>query len=400
MSGPLDGIVAIDLARVLAGPGTCRLMAEMGARVIKVEPPAGETSRTLPYVRDGRSGYYIQQNRGKESVCLDLRSAEGMAVLRDLLAHADVLVENYRPGVLASMGLGWEQLEEDFPQLILCSVSALGYDGPLSERAGYDTIGAALSGIASVSGPPGGPPRMPGAAIGDTMTSAYGFGGVMTALFNRTRTGKGDWVKVSLLDSYMSCHEINVQSYSGSGGTVEPGKAGSLQLCPVGIFGAKQAYVYMSCVHESDWGRLAAAMGVPQLADHPDYETHASRAARAGEVNQMFIDWMDSFDDLEDALDLLVEHNVPHGRILTVPQAMEHPHNLARRVLRTVPDDRWGEITLPGVPIRIESVVEADLRAEDLGQSSERVLAELLAYDAERIEALVSSGAVRVPAAD
>lgn len=399
MGQPLEGLLAIDLSRVLAGPTVTRLMAELGARVVKVESPAGgDSSRSLPFLRDGRSGYFIQQNRGKESLAVDLRTPDGMAALDDLLGHADVLVENFRPGVLDSMGLGWKTLHERHPQLVLCSVTALGYDGPLSEKGGYDTIGAALSGIAHVSGPVGGPPMMPTAAIGDTMTGVHGFGGVMAALFNRSRTGRGDWVQVSLLDSYIACHEINIQAFAGSDGAVVPGPTGSTHptVVPCGIFTVRGVHVFIACVNPIDWSRLAAAMDRPELGEHPDFRTNADRVVLKETIFAMIDDWLSGFADVDDAIAVLDRHGVACCRILSVPEAIAHPHNIARRAVRTVADDRWGSITLPGMPIRLVSATEPELRAEELGESSVDVLREINGYDDERIAALVASGAVTV----
>jgi crotonobetainyl-CoA:carnitine CoA-transferase CaiB-like acyl-CoA transferase len=393
---PMEGVLAVDLSRVLAGPSVTRLMVELGARVVKVEtPPDGDASRSLPYRRDGRSGYFIQQNRGKESLCVDLRTEAGRAVLTDLLRRADVLVENYRPGVLDEMGFGWSVLQELNPRLILCSVTALGYGGPLSHRGGYDTVGAALSGIASVSGPPGGPPMLPSAAIGDTTTGVHGFAGVAAALFNRERTGRGDWVQVSLLDTYVSCHEINLQAWSGSGGTVVPGP-GTATVCPIGMFRCGGSWLFLACVSPPEWGRLAAAMGRPELADDPRYATNEDRVRHRDEVLAAVNGWLDAVGDPDEVVERLDAAGVVAAKVLTVPEAARHPHLLARRAVRTVPDEVWGEITIPGVPIRFASVPDdRALEARNLGADNASVLTGLLGYDPVEVEALETGGVLR-----
>jgi CoA:oxalate CoA-transferase len=395
---PMEGVLAVDLSRVLAGPSVTRLMAELGADVVKVEtPPHGDASRSLPYRRDGRSGYFIQQNRGKRSVCVDLRTDDGRAVLRDLLVRADVLVENFRPGVLDEMGFGWEALQELNPRLILCSVSALGYGGPLSDRGGYDTVGAALSGIASVSGPPGGPPMLPSAAIGDTTTGVHGFAGVAAALFNRERTGRGDWVQVSLLDTYVSCHEINLQAWSGSRGEIVPGPGTSGQtVCPIGMFRCGGSYVFVACVSPPEWGRLAAAMGRPELTDDPRYATNEDRVRHRDEVLGVLEAWLAEVGDPDVVVARLEAAGVVAAKVLTVPEAARHPHLVARRAVRTVPDDVWGEITIPGVPIRFASVpVDLPLAARELGADNTAVLTGLLGYDPAAVEVLRATGVLR-----
>ena len=334
---PFEGVVVLDLARVLAGPTVSRLLAEFGADVIKVEAsPDGDVARSLPHLRDGRSGYYIQANRGKRSICVDFRSARGKAIILDLARRADVLVENYRPGVLDSMGLGWDVLREANPRLILCSVTALGYGGPLSHKPGYDTIGAALSGMAYVSGRVGGPPMMPRAAMGDTMTGVHGFAGVATALYRRERTGVGDWIQVSLLDTYLHSHEINIQEHSGSRGAIDPGPAGSNPppVSPGGFYLCAGRYIFVACVADEDWRRMATAMGRPELGHDDRYLTNTRRVEHDDELQALVREWIGGFDDPAAVTALLDEHGVCAEVVYSVGEAMRHPHNLARRGVR------------------------------------------------------------------
>lgn len=396
----MDGVRVVEMARVLAGPTVAQLMAEYGAEVIKVEPaPSGDPARGLPYLRDGRSGYFIQANRGKRSVCLDFRSDEGKALLVDLARHSDVLVESFRPGVLADMGLGWDVLHEANPRLVLCSVTGLGYGGPLSHKPGYDTIGAAMSGVAHVSGPVGGPPMLPGPAMGDAATGVYGFGGVAAALFQRERTGLGDWVQLSLLDTYMAFHEINIQAYSGSGGTQVPEASGNYHatVCPAGFFRCRDRYLFVACVSPGDWLRVAAAIGRPELAHAPGFAANDERAARREEVNRLLEDWLATFDDPEDAIGVLTEHRVTCELIRTLPEAIAHPHNVARRVIREVPDEVWGSVTVPGLPIRFAGMTERELRARELGADNRSVLREVLELDDARIDELEKAHVVQGP---
>jgi crotonobetainyl-CoA:carnitine CoA-transferase CaiB-like acyl-CoA transferase len=397
----MDGVRVVEMARVLAGPTVAQLMAEYGADVIKVEPaPTGDPARELPYLRDGRSGYFIQANRGKRSVCVDFRSDEGKALILDLARHSDVLVESFRPGVLAEMGLGWDVLHEANPRLVLCSVTGLGYGGPLSHKPGYDTIGAAMSGVAHVSGPVGGPPMLPGPAMGDAATGVYGFGGVAAALYQRERTGLGDWVQVSLLDTYMAFHEINIQAYSGSGGTQVPGPSGNFHatVCPAGFFRCRDRYLFVACVSPGDWPRIAAAIGRSDLAHAPGYATNDERAAHREEVNGLVEDWLATFTDPLEAVQVLTEHRVACELIRTLPEAVSHPHNLARRVVRDVPDDVWGSVTVPGLPIRFDGMTERDLRAHELGADNRAVLREVLHLDEARIDELENAHVLQGPA--
>lgn len=394
---PMEGLRVIDLSRVLAGPTVSRLMAELGAEVIKVETPKGDPSRKLPHLKNGRSGYYIQQNRGKRSVCLNLRNQRGMDVLHRLIKTSDVLVENFRPGVLENMGLDWPRLREINPRLILCSVTALGYGGPLSRLPGYDTVGAGYSGVASLSGPPDGPPMMPNAAIGDASTGMHGFAAVAVALFNRERTGRGDWVQVSLIDTYINAHEINIQALTGSDGAVVPESAANRHktVCPTGMFRSGESYVFIAVVSEGDWPRLCKAMNRPELIDDPRVATNEDRVENADFVYEAIEQWLDEIGDNQRAVEIMIEQEVAAAPILTVAEAIDHPHNVARRAVRTVKDDAWGEITIPGMPIRFAGYPdELPLRSEDLGESSAPVLKELLGYSNDEIRSLAVDGAV------
>jgi CoA:oxalate CoA-transferase len=303
--------------------------------------------------------------------------------------------------VLAELGLDWPALQQLNSRLILCSVTALGYGGPLSELPGYDTIGAAYSGIAHVSGPVGGPPMMPGAAIGDTTTGVHGFAGVAAALFNRERTGTGDWVQVSLLDTYLGCHEINIQAYSGSDGHVVPGPTGNSHptVCPAGIFPCGTGSVFIACVSPGDWPRLAAAMGRAELGDDPRYATNEERVARRGEVIDMLQTWLDDCGTVDGAVVALQAEGVACAPILTVPEAISHPHNIVRRAVRTVSDPKWGQITIPGMPIRFASVPnERELTAPELGADNDAVLRRVLGLDAAALADLRARGALCDPA--
>ena len=393
---PFEGITVVDLSRVLAGPTVTRLLVEYGASIVKVEAaPHGDVSRHLPYLRDGRSGYFIQANRGKRSVCLDYRHPRGPQLLFDLARSADVVVENFRPGVMDELGLSWDRLHRENPRLVLCSVTALGHGGPLSSKPGYDTIGAALSGIAATTGVPGGPPMMPSAAIGDTMTGVHGFAGVATALYRRERTGLGDWVQVSLLDSYIHSHEINIQALSGSRGAIDPGPrgAGKPPVAPIGFYLCGGRYLFIACVQDSDWRRMAQVLGHPELGDDARYATNEDRVEHHAELDRLVRAWLEEVGDPAPALERLESHGVCAELVHTVSEAVRHPHNVARRAVRTVPDDRWGEITIPGVPIRFASVPEeAELHARELGADNEEVLAELLGLDGGAIDELYRDG--------
>lgn len=394
-AGPLDGVRILDLTQVLAGPSMTRLAAELGATVVKVEPPGGETSRRLPWLRDGRSGYFIQQNRGKRSLCVDLRLPEGRDLLARLVPSVDVVAESFRPGVLDRLGLAWERLQELNPRVILCSVSAFGQEGPLAGLPGYDTVGAALSGMAYMAGEPGRTPCMPTPAIGDAMAGLGGFGALAAALFERERTGRGRWVEVSLLDVYMHAHDLAVQMIAGSRGGHHPRRGGPVHpaVVPAGTFPVGGGHLFLACVSDKDWGRLCAAMGAPELGDDPRYASNELRVERRDEITARIAAWLDGLGDRARALRELEAAGVACAPILTVEEALALPHNVERGTVRTVTDPVWGELELPGPPFRFHGL-EPDpaLEAPFLGEHNADVLRELLGLDDGEIAGLAAAG--------
>src|SRR5579859_6878911 len=279
----LDGYKVIDFSQVLAGPTVTRLMAEMGAEVIKVElPPGGDRSRHLPYIRDGRSGYFVQQNRGKKSVCIDLTKPAGHAIARELVTAVDVLVENFAPGVIARHGLGYETVSALNPRLVMCSISLCGQAGPSSYKPGFDHIGASLAGVLDMTGNADGPPLLNTMGIGDVSTGVHALGAVLAALLFPERRGKGQWVDVSLVDSYFHYHDLSAQALSLSGGAIKPRRSGGhhYMVTPGGIFKSREGHIFVVAL-DHQWAALCRTMGRSDLIDDPRYKTNAVRAQNA-----------------------------------------------------------------------------------------------------------------------
>ena len=258
----LNGYRVLDMTHVLAGPTATRLMAEMGAEVIKVEfPPLGDVSRVLPMQRNGRSGYYVQQNRGKQSICLDLKSAEGTAILTDLIKCSDVLIENFAPGVIARLGFSWATVHALNPKIVMCSISALGQEGTLSSLPGFDYIAMAYSGIMGMIGDPHGPPSFPMAGIGDVSTGVHAACAIGYALLHRERGNDGQYIDISLLDAYTHCHELNIQLYSMTNGATEPTVGSSKGARPASI---QPGVTSVSLLRS--WMNSPRAAAIPALA--------------------------------------------------------------------------------------------------------------------------------------
>src|ERR1700691_3228335 len=217
----LDGYKVLDFTQAVAGPTATLMLAEMGAEVIKVElAPNGDPTRAMPVVKNGRSGYFVQHNRGKTGICVDVKHPEGLALIKGLILQVDVLMENFAPGVIGRLGLDYQTVKALHPQIVMCSISAFGQSGPLANEPGFDTLGAAYAGITSMGGEPDGPPQIPMIAIGDVSTGAHAMGAICAALLYRQRTGRGQHLDISLLDTYCHYHEASFKMHSLSKGAI------------------------------------------------------------------------------------------------------------------------------------------------------------------------------------
>lgn len=391
----LSGYRILDLTRAVAGPTCTRMFAEMGADVIKVEPaPDGEMARSMSKIRNDRSLYLVQQSLNKKSLCVDLRTAEGLALVRELIVHCDVVVENFKPGIIDAMGLGYDALCELREDIIVCSISALGQSGPLSSKPGYDFIAQAYAGITSMIGDPDGPPSLPLAAIGDASTGVTGAFAIAAALLDRHRTGKGQHLDIALLDCYYHYHEVNVHQASASGGTIKPQRNGSHfgYVCPAGVYRASGGYVVLAAfLHH--WRDLCTAMERPDLIDDPAWATDVARLEHVEEVIATVETWLQSFADVASAVTHLDSHNVPCAPVLSVEETLTFPHLVERGTVRTVNDRVAGEFQIPGHPIRSSRyAADNDYTAPLLGEHNRVILAELLGKTDAEISELSAAG--------
>jgi crotonobetainyl-CoA:carnitine CoA-transferase CaiB-like acyl-CoA transferase len=392
----LDGFKVLDFTQVLAGATCTRLLAEMGAEVIKIElPPKGDFSRGFGAFRDGRSAYYIQQNRGKKSVCVDPKKPAGLEILRGLVPKVDVLVENFAPGVIGRMGLGWEEVSQRNPKIIMCSISAFGQTGPLSALPGFDYIAQAYAGVTHMIGDPDGAPSLPMLGLGDVSTGTHSMGAIVAALLYRERSGKGQFLDISILDSYFHCHEMNVQQYSATRGEVNPKRSGTQhpQICPTGVFRGKQGYLVIMAFLDHHWIELCGIMGRPELGTDPRYATNVARVEHRAEVVRLIEEWLASTESDEAATAILQEHRIPVAPVLSIAQAVAHPHLRQRGTVRTIEDRIFGEFEAPGFPLRFSAFPERlPLEAAVLGQHNGEVLSQYLGYTRDEIRALEAKG--------
>jgi crotonobetainyl-CoA:carnitine CoA-transferase CaiB-like acyl-CoA transferase len=391
----LAGYRIIDFTQYLAGPSATRLMAEMGAEIIKVEmAPFGDPSRAFPYRKHKRSAYYVQQNRGKKSLCVDLKDARSKEVIRDLIRQCDVLIENYAPGVIERLGFGWEVVRELNPKLVMCSISAFGQTGPLSHLSGFDYIAQAYAGVTSVIGEPDRPPSLPMLAIGDVTTGVHAACALGFALLDVHRTGVGQHLDISLLDCYFHHHEVNVQAYSASGGAMVPRRAGShhYAVAPTGIFRGPEGYIMiLALLHQ--WPVLCKAMGREDLIKDERFKTNELRVANQKELIALIEGWLQGFPTDAAAIAALQAVRVPVAPILTVAQAVAHPHHRARGTVRTVSDRMLGEFDIPGMPLRFSNHPELPpLQAPLLGEHNAEILTGLLGYGTAQVAELEQGG--------
>jgi crotonobetainyl-CoA:carnitine CoA-transferase CaiB-like acyl-CoA transferase len=391
----LDGYRVLDFTRYVAGPTCTLMMAEMGAEVIKVEfAPDGDPTRAIPIVKNGRSGYFVQHNRGKRSLCVDLKSAEGLAIIKDLVTKVDVVVENFAPGVIARLGLGYEAVSALNPRIVMCSISGFGQTGPLANLTGYDGCGQAFAGFTSMCGETGEAPYMPMVAFGDVSTGAHAMGAVACALLYRERTGRGQHLDISLLDTYFHYHEAAVQITSLSGGATVPTRCGrhAYYLAPAGIFKSREGYLIIAVV-EHQWPQVCAAMGRPELATDPLFATNDVRLKNLDALIRTIEDWLEAMPSDDAAMEALARHRVPFAPVLSVAQAMRHPHMRERGTIRTVHDRLLGDFELPGFSLRFSEFRQTlELDAPFLGEHNEEILTHYLGYPSERVRELEHKG--------
>ncbi len=392
----LDGIKVLDFTQFLAGPSATRLMAEMGAEIVKVEEPTmGDNSRFFPYkAPDGRSGYYVQQNRGKKSLALDLKSEKGKQIIREMIPQFDVLIENFSAGVIARLGFGWEEVKKLNPRMIMCSISTFGQEGPLAHLPGYDYIAQGYSGVSAMIGPADGPPSLVGLAIGDTSTGVHAATAIGYSLFHRERTGRGQYLDIALLDTYFHHHELNVEDYSASKGTSLPRRLGTHHkvAAPAGMFKGRDRYFFIIALAHQ-WPPFCDAIGMPELKEDPRFADPETRIENRFELAKIIEQWMADQPSDDAAQKVLEDGRIPVAPILEVEEAMAHPHLIERETVRTISDRSIGEFQVPGMPLRFsEFPGHLPLIAPYLGEQNAEVLEEYLSMSPEDIAGLEKEG--------
>jgi len=381
-SGPLGDVVVVDLSRALAGPHAAMMLGDLGARVIKVEHPDGDDSRGWgpPFVGPPdapEATYFLSCNRNKESVVLDLKGEQGRRDLTRLVRHADVLVENFRPGVLDRLGFGMDRLAELNPRLVVLSITGFGHDGPEGQRPGYDQIAQGEAGLMSLTGPGPGQPIRVGVPIADLLAGMYGAYGVLAALHERTRTGRGRVVRTSLLAAVVGVHAYQGTRYTVAGEVPHALGNHHPSICPYGLFRCADSMVQISVGSEGLWRRFATGFGLP--VDAPGFATNAARVgnypAVVAAVEEAFAPW-----PAVDLLPRLADLGIPAGEVKTLDQVYEWEQTRSQGLVVDVDHASLGRIRLPGPPLRFDDAEHAggrtvNLPPPTLGQHTDQVLA-------------------------
>ncbi len=389
MAKPLEGVVVLDLSRVLAAPYTGMILADMGADVIKVERPGkGDDSRAYGPFKNGESVYYMSLNRGKRSMTLNMKSEEGKQILKDLVKQADVLVENFRGGTMDKLGLGYDVLKEINPRLIYSACTGFGMTGPYKHDPAYDVIVQGMGGIMSITGQEGGEPTKVGASIGDITAGIFSAVGIMIALYNREKTGKGQLVDVSMLDCQVAILENAIARYMNAGVSPKPIGNRHASITPFQSLKTKDGYVIVAVGNDTLWQKFCGLIERPDLAADPRFTTNPLRTENVKvlgeELNKTF-----QTKTMDEWLHILKEGGVPVGPINDVERVIKDPAVIAREMIVTTYHPIAGDVEMAGVPIKLsETPGSVDAPAPTLGQHTREILKEKLDMDDALIDQL------------
>lgn len=399
---PLTGIRVVDYSHFLAGPFLSRCLAALGADVIKVERPKdGDAGRAHPIFVNGQSGYFLQQNMGKRGLCINLKDERGLEMIHKLVATSDVFVENYRPGALEKLGLGYVELSRLNPKLIYCSVSAYGHTGPDSNKAGFGLIAEAKSGAMAQLGMPGEPPPLFRMPIADMYTGIHGVAAVCAALVGRATSSRGQHIDLALYDCMISMHDYAVQRYTLSGGKELPVQTGRDQpdSAVYGSFAAKDGYLVIAAQVDDAWQRLAKLIGGEALASDERFRTPAERNAHSKEAVALIEGWTLAQPSRTACLAALDTAGVPCAPVQRIDEVLADPQTIARGMVVDQDHPMLGRVRLPNLPFRFSDYdTSPRCPAPLLGQHNRDVATEL-GYATAQIDAMVRDGVLYAEAA-
>lgn len=391
--GLLSGVKVLDLTRVLAGPYCCMMLADMGADVIKIEMPGrGDDARKNAPIVNGESAYFMNLNRNKRGMTLNLKTEGGKEVFKELVKKADIVVENYRPGVMEKLGLGYEELKKINPSIIYGAVSGFGHYGPYSQRAGYDIVGQAMSGLMSITGWPGGLPTRSGTAISDVLGGMSCCIGILGAYVNRLKTGEGEKVDVSLVDSTVSALEIINMIYLCTGRIPKPIGNRYEAIAPYDTFQAKDGLVVIACGNDKLYNLLKGVLKMPEL-DAEEFENNVKRVENVEKLKPIVESWTKT-RNIDDIVEILLAAGIPSSPVNTIDRVVRDPHIAkAREMFVEVEHPVAGKVTLTGNQLKFTNhPVSIDRPAPILGHDTEEILEQVLGKSREEYENLKSKG--------
>ena len=398
-TGPLAGIRVVEMGQLIAGPFCGQLLGDMGAEIIKIEPPAANGKAGGDPMRVwGRGDFPLWWEvvaRNKKSVSADLRNPEAQALVRKLIATADILIENFRPGTLEKWGMSPAALHAENPGLIIVRVSGYGQTGPYSDRAGFGGIGEAMGGWRAIVGDPDRPASRMGVSIGDSLAATYGCMGALAALRHRDQTGEGQVVDSSLYEAVLQVMESLVPEYAASGyvrdrsGSILPG------IAPSNVYPTRDGEYLIGANQDTVFARLCTAMGRPELAKDPRYVDHISRGRNQTELDNLIADWTRTLT-IDEVEALMIEHGVPAGKLYRPQDMIDDPHFQAREALIDVPSERWGSVKMQNVFPKLSKTPGGVRRAAPatVGQDNDQVYGDVLGMSGDEVAALTARGVI------
>lgn len=393
---PLAGIKVLDFSRILSGPYASMVLADLGAEVIKIESiEKGDETRGFPPFHGQLSHYYIALNRSKKSVALNLKSPEGVEIARDLARQSDIVLENFRPGVMDRLGLGYETLRADNPGLIYCSITGFGTNSPHGDKPAFDIVAQALSGVMDVNREPGQAPNKLGLPLGDMAGSIFSLFGLLAALHARNATGQGRHVEVAMLDSMIALQGYLSQIYFVTGETPQPVGTRHPSIVPYGAFPTADGHVIVACLTDRFWHNFARCLDREDLIEDPRFALYEQRLANRDALEEI-IEARMTKDTTDYWLKRLDTFDVPNAPILSIAESLEQPHVAERGLIETVEHPTEGPMHLVRGPIRFDGKLAGPSRAPSLlGQDTEEVLGENLGVDTKVIADLAARGVVK-----
>lgn len=391
---PLSGIKVVDLTRILSGPYCTMILADLGAEVIKIESPGGDDTRQWgpPFVH-GESAYFLSINRNKKSMVLNLKQERAKEVFLKLVETADVVVENFRPGTLERLGIGYETLKQHNPRIILASISGFGQTGPYAHKPGYDVLAQGMGGLMSVTGEENRPPVKAGFSLADVGAGMWAAFGIMVALWERERSGEGQWVDASLLDTVISWQTYLAGNYFATRQDPKPLGGAHPNIVPYQVFEASDGYFILAVGNDSHWNSFVKAMNM-EIFEDPRFATNPDRV-RNRDVLIPIMEEIFKQKTVKEWIALFEGVKIPCGPVNKFSDILNDPHVLEREMVVKVPHDEWGMLEMLGIPIKLSRTPgQVHSVPPKLGEHTEQVLKNL-GYDEMEIEALEASGAVK-----